>query len=54
MTAANTPQSGDSAVPSALSERRRIWQSDTFGTAVYITAALAFAILVVAIVLIAR
>ena len=54
MTAANTPQPGDTVVPSARAERSRIWQDDTVGTAIYITAAVVFAVLVIAVVLSAR
>lgn len=54
MTAPNTPQPGATVVPSALAERRRIWQSDSFGTAIYVTVALAFAVLAFAVVFVAR
>lgn len=54
MTAANTPQPGDTVVPSAAAERRRIWQSDSFGITLYAVAAGLFALAVVGIVLLGR
>ena len=53
MTAPNTPQPGSTVVPSASAERRRIWEDDTVGIAIYVTVALAFALLAVAMILIA-
>lgn len=54
MTAANTPQPGATVVPSALAERRRIWQGDSIGLALYAVAAVVFAVAVIAIVLLTR
>ena len=54
MTAPNTPQPGPTVVPSAGAERRRIWEDDTVGVAIYVTAALALALLAIGMVLIAR
>ena len=47
MTAANTPQPGDTVVPSAQAERRRIWHSDSIGITIYAVAAGLFALAVV-------
>ena len=49
---ANTPQPADTVVPGAPAERRRIWEDDTIGVAIYVTAAVIFAVLVVAVVLV--
>lgn len=54
MSAPNSPQPGPTTVPSAAAERRRIWEDDTIGVAIYVTVALAFALLATAMVLIAR
>ncbi len=54
MTAPNTPQPGPTVVPSAAAARRRIWEDDTIGVAIYVTAALVFALLAIGLVLIAR
>jgi hypothetical protein len=54
MTAPNTPQPGPTVVPGAAAERRRIWDDDTIGVAIYVTAAVIFAVLAVVMVLVAR
>lgn len=54
MTAPNTPQPGDTVVPSAAAERRRIWQSDSFGITIYAVTAGLFALAVVGMVLLGR
>lgn len=54
MTAPNTPQPGATVVPSAGAERRRIWEDDTIGVAIYVTAAVVFAVFAIAMVFIAR
>lgn len=49
MTAKNVPTAGDTVVPSARAERRRIFSADSRGIAIYALAVtgLAIAILVV-------
>ncbi|HEY9012987.1 MAG TPA: hypothetical protein VIN06_18420 [Devosia sp.] len=54
MTASNVPEPGPTVVPSARAERRRIFLNDISGVTLYVIGAGTFALLALALLLVAR